>query len=1209
MTSLLDSIVTSIRKLKSGTQTVVQTREIESIKPTIKFICDGCKCLIEDGQERFCCSECPDFDLCKTCWIKEVRFYQQLEKQQKISDGEPLSPELMNAPTVNQPLTYSHTDSAPLPHLFTREIYSQQTKLSLMQADTTYESMQNSFREHKHRRCLGQRRRVPVSDKHPFGLAEFVWLTFEEVYELTETFGKALASVVPTRTFMGICANNCLEWYTADFAGLWYGMPVVPIHHQVSTSDLVEILDNADIGVIVISSVAMDTLVQAIDINRAANGGRYTGQLRLIIHMENEFDVQLVDRVPSKIDFKLYTEMMELGKTIKNAKHNPFKTDEIISVVYTSGSTGTPKGVITKDIEYNKSVTDGFSKYPSLILSFATLSHSQRENDHRILFHGGRVGLYSRSMESLFDDVRTLRPSSFWAVPRVWNLIYSQYVCELDKYAKENPQATEKECKSKTIEKFSGMLGNRLRYIGTGGAPISSEVLKFMQDCWHQVLNVCDSYGLSEVAGIFIDGRIADDIQFRLEPVPEFGYSPSDQPNPRGELVVKSARMSTGYHKNEELTKQSFVDGWFFTGDIVEQIGYRRIKIIDRKKHAFKLSNGEFVAPEPLENVFRSSNMIEQIFIHGDRMKTFLVAIVIPRKGVMEQFGLKYNIDSDAVQINRDLKSLIFQEIQRIADQSKLMTHSIPKTITVDNTIWTIDNHLLTGSGKFCRRKLYAHYKDAITKMYESIEIVQSALRDDTKVNNAALMEYVKSVLGVDDQVDISKLSFTQIGGDSLGAVRLSSLLKEKVNINVSPQFILNKNNNLQSLARMMEMNMDEYELPPVKIDWEQEMVLEDAIQMGDKTIKPIKNSGNCVFLTGATGFLGSFLLFELITKPSVESVLCLVRSVTSEQEAFNKLVQTLTVKYRLDITEEQKKKIVPVLGDLELPRFGLSEEEFISMANRIDFTIHNGAIVNMLIPYPNMRAANVGAVQEVLRLACSGEHIINTSIISTIGTFTDRHYTITENAEPTMERIDHMNGYNQSKLVAEQLVYEAKRRGLPLILYRPGTIFAHTGTGIDNDNDFVSMTIRGIISMGACPVMFKEGEGLFNLSPVDWVSSSIVGLSLQADLYNEAGKSKPNVFHMVNETSVSLDDVCSAIQPPLERCSFVQWRDKLDAQMDNPLYPLRMAYRNGFGGYGKFKNPTTSSNLDLINMPKCPYITDEMLAKNIQHLMSNLNK
>lgn len=119
-------------------------------------------------------------------------------------------------------------------------------------------------------------------------------------------------------------------------------------------------------------------------------------------------------------------------------------------------------------------------------------------------------------------------------------------------------------------------------------------------------------------------------LKIRLRDLPEMEYTSNDTPYPRGEICFRGPSIFQGYYKNDEKTKEAIHDGWLWSGDVGVVLPNGSIKIIDRAKNIFKLAQGEYIAPEKLENVYIQSPYIQQIFVHGDSLESFLVAIVVP---------------------------------------------------------------------------------------------------------------------------------------------------------------------------------------------------------------------------------------------------------------------------------------------------------------------------------------------------------------------------------------------------------------------------------------------------------------------------------------------------------------------------------------------------------------------------------------------------
>ncbi len=300
------------------------------------------------------------------------------------------------------------------------------------------------------------------------------------------------------------------------------------------------------------------------------------------------------------------------------------------------------------------------------------------------------------------------------------------------------------------------------------------------------------------------------------------------------------------------------------------------------------------------------------------------------------------------------------------------------------------------------------------------------------------------------------------------------------------------------------------------------------------------------ILLTGATGFLGAFLLSELLQQ--TEAVIyCLIRA-GSEQQAQQKLQQCFA-SYSIEQTFDSR--IVPLVGDLSQPLLGLSGDLFQSLAEQIDVIYHNGAWVHHTLPYAQLKATNVLGTEEILRFACRSKPK-PLHFISTISVFVATQMgvqTIFEN-DPLDSNGVPSGGYAQSKWVAERLVTIAQGRGLPVCIYRPGAISGHSQTGVFNRSDFLYKLIQGCIQLGQAP----DVEMALNLLPVDYVSKAIIYSSQQQHLINKA-------FHFVHPSPVSstlLFDLLKARQYDINVVSYNQWRQSLiDIANHSPNHPL----------------------------------------------------
>ncbi|MBF2002244.1 MAG: thioester reductase domain-containing protein [Synechococcales cyanobacterium M58_A2018_015] len=331
------------------------------------------------------------------------------------------------------------------------------------------------------------------------------------------------------------------------------------------------------------------------------------------------------------------------------------------------------------------------------------------------------------------------------------------------------------------------------------------------------------------------------------------------------------------------------------------------------------------------------------------------------------------------------------------------------------------------------------------------------------------------------------------------------------------------------------------------QIDWAAEAVLDPAIQPAP-TWAP--SPATRILLTGATGFLGTFLLAELLRQTEAD-IDCLVRADSLEQ-ARQKLKASLTRYGMEEFWQQAQSRIVPIVGDLAQPDLGLTPDTWQALAAEIDAIYHNGAWVQHTSPYAQLKATNVLGTQTIIRLAAQ-ERTKPLHFISTISVFAANHPSgvqIVRETEPLDPTRVPSSGYAQSKWVAEALVWVSQARGLPVTIYRPGAVAGHSQTGVFNANDFLYRLIQGCIQLRCAPL----GEIKLNFLPVDYVSRTIVYLSRQPSAINQA-------FHLIHPQPASSDmlfDVLEANGYSIRRLPYAEWRMLLlDIAQHSPEHPL----------------------------------------------------
>jgi long-subunit acyl-CoA synthetase (AMP-forming) len=273
------------------------------------------------------------------------------------------------------------------------------------------------------------------------------------------------------------------------------------------------------------------------------------------------------------------------------------KPDECITIIYTSGSSGFPKGAMISEANYLAT----FSRWccPSSIdlihFCYEPLAWaSERDTIMRTLFGGGRTAFSTGDVSRLMEDLALVRPNSFLATPTIWNKIYAEFKAALSLAAAHLSSEAIAVEEKRLLQQFSKLIPIRCKRLIVGGAMISPVVLNFIKRCFERCF-IHESYGTTECGGVAHNNVFYNTLLFQLISVPEMGYTVDDKPFPRGELLIKTAEMFSGYINNPEETQAVLTeDGFFHTGDIVElrprPNSQPLVYVIDRKKNFFKLS-------------------------------------------------------------------------------------------------------------------------------------------------------------------------------------------------------------------------------------------------------------------------------------------------------------------------------------------------------------------------------------------------------------------------------------------------------------------------------------------------------------------------------------------------------------------------------------------------------------------------------------------
>lgn len=467
--------------------------------------------------------------------------------------------------------------------------------------------------------------------------------------------------------------------------------------------------------------------------------------------------------------------------------------------------------------------------------------------------------------------------------------------------------------------------------------------------------------------------------------------------------------------------------------------------------------------------------------------------------------------------------------------RGKLPEYMVPSAFILINAL------PLTNNGKVDRRALA---QLSAQRQAAKDNFVAPSNPDETQL--AAIWSEVLKLerVGIHD-------NFFKLGGHSLVATQIIGRIRAQCGVALSLRTLFERPT-IAELAQALQYardgGEDSTDILEDTLDFDAEAKLDLAIQplADNSALQP--QTLRTVLLTGATGFLGTYLLHELLQRTTAD-VYCLVRA-ASVSDGFERLHQTLHLHglWR----DEYRFRIMPIPGDIAKPLLGMPESQFQQLAYQVDAVYHNGAQVNHAYPYEALKAANVEGSVEVLKLVAQLKPK-SLHFVSSIGVLfpNNSEYirifreTDTLDAQQVMD-----NGYIQTKWVAEKLLTQAIQRGLAVSIYRPTRIAGHSQTGISSGEDFLALAMKGCIKLGKTPQL---DEIVDNIVPVDYAAQAIVQLSLQP-------KAAGQVFHIINPQPTRWADLFYHLRElgyPLETVPYLQWLQALERQPDNHLYPL----------------------------------------------------
>ncbi|CAG8955433.1 hypothetical protein HYFRA_00010298 [Hymenoscyphus fraxineus] len=594
----------------------------------------------------------------------------------------------------------------------------------------------------------GNKKQLTISELSPY---EFI--SYIEYEKLVTAIGLGLVSLGLTPSQDKICmwAQTSASWLSTFHGAASQSIAIVTAYSNLGLSGLQHALESTDSVAIFVDSSSIARLALTLDAVPALRLVVYKNDTRISGDVIQKFKQDF-----SKVKFIEFDELVSLGRSAPaiSEPHSP-SPDDICAIMYTSGSTGNPKGVPLRHKNIVAAVSGwnitwgGHFDSNDVVLAYLPLAHIMEFiSEHGFLYWGVPMGygtprtLFDHSVQNCKGDLTELRPTYMVGVPAIWESARKSIVASIGAYPPDKQTAFWDALRDKqrnfeegvvfpsereaAFSGVRGIFGGRLRFMMTGGSGIAKHTQEFIS---FSLAPITGGFGMTETCGTgaMMDptqwhtgslGGLSGCVEAKLIDHEEAGYHASSNP-PEGELCIRGASVVDSYWRNEDETSKAFtVDGWLKTGDIGRFDEHGALWIIDRKKNLVKNVNGQYIALEKLEALYRSAPVVANVCIYADSTRVKPTAIIIPIEPVLNKLLQSTSGTESSASETAQAQRVVLQQLHEKAREYDLPSLEVVEAVVISPLKeWDVTNGMTTAVGKLKRRAILEYHQESIDEV------------------------------------------------------------------------------------------------------------------------------------------------------------------------------------------------------------------------------------------------------------------------------------------------------------------------------------------------------------------------------------------------------------------------------------------------------------------------------------------------------------